>query len=899
MKQESRAPASGAMPSCDAKIPGSDGSLVPLLRDALGVRAAASWAVREDEFWCRATPVESTMARQGWKLHLAATTPTAGAVLQRSLPVLLDARVPFKFAATLAGVHALNSSHAPRSSAGKFLTVYPGTDEQCAELAEALHLATVGLNGPVILSDRPYRRGSLVHYRYGSFVDQRVLTNDGLYRNIIRGPSGEALTDRREARYTPPDWARSPFADAEPLPRRRRRRQPILLGDRFAVKEAIRHANKGGVYRARDTFTGAEVVLKEARPHAAAGPDGTDARDLLRVEADALRTLAPLGVCPRVVSLFDHGGHVFLAVEQLTGAPLRKWVVDGIREHGSRGHLPAGLRMAARLAAKLEAVHGAGLVLRDFNPNNVVVVDGEPWLIDFELSVPVHRPAERPAIGTPGYAAPEQLRGDPAEPTADLFALGATILFVLTGAHPIIPDDRPSGRPLRDRLALWLPTVSAVELPAPVTSLITGLMDDDPAARPGPERVREVLAAPPGREPRPARCEPFSGVEWQEAVDGIVDHLLATMDPHNGEALWPVARDIHDPCNLQHGAAGPLAALALYHRLRGGDRVAEAIATAVDWMRLRAERDPFRTPGLYFGRAGIAWALHDAATAIGDHEATDHAVRLAKELPTTWLSPDITHGMAGLGLTALHFWQVTGDPEFAKRARLSADALSRSAREDADGPFWQTADDADSDFAGRRFHGFAHGTAGIGCFLLAAAELGGPAYLDAAESALRPLQRHAVVDDSGARWRSSPDRKGPVLPHWCSGSSGVGTFLVRLARATGNPTARDLAVRAAAAAVDHAWRGPVGQCHGLAGNAEFLLDMADHLEEPAYLATAHRIAHAIFARRVYRDGLTVFPDAEGGVSVEWADGLSGVLGFLLRLRYGCPRQWTTGQADRP
>ena len=865
-----------------------DDGLAPLLRHALGADAA-QWQVHEDEFWCRAVPRNAAMARQGWKLHLAATVTTARSVLQRSLPVLLQARVPFKFAGTMANVYALNSGHAPRSGAGKFLTVYPRNDEESAALAESLHLATTGLSGPAILSDRPYKPGSLVHYRYGSFVDQRVLTNDGLYRDIIRGPSGEEVTDRREARYTPPDWARSPFGETGSVPRQRQQR--VLLDNRFAVRDAIRHANKGGLYRARDVRTGEDVVIKEARPHAAVGPDGTDAQDMLRAEASALEALAPLGICPRAVSLFEQGGHLFLAVEQLTGTPLRRWVFDSVRKHGTRGHLPAGLRMAEKLAAKLEDVHGAGLVLRDFNPNNVMVVDGRPWLLDFELSVPVEQPVGRLSVGTPGYAAPEQLRGSAPELPADRFSLGATILFVLTAADPMLPGDEPTGRTLRDRLALWLPTVSAVGLPDAVSALITDLMDDEPGRRPTPARARSVLARRPDRDSRHAVAEPFAGTQWQEAVDGIVGHLLATMTPEDQNSLWPVPKAVNDPCNLQHGAAGPLAALARYHRLRGGDRVGAALATAADWMRQRIERDAFRPPGLHFGRAGIAWALHDAAEALGDHEAADHAVRLAKELPTNWLSPDITHGTAGIGLTALHFWRVTGDPEFAKRARLCADALQRSALEDADGPYWQTPDDADSAFAGHRFHGFAHGTAGIAYFLLAAAELGGTPYLNAAERAARPLLRHAVVDASGARWRSGPDPASPVLPHWCNGSSGVGTFLLRLADATGDATARELAVQAAAAAVDHTWPGPVGQCHGLAGNAEFLLDMADHLDEPAYVATAHRIAHAIFARRVYRNGRAVFPDPDGGVSAEWADGIAGVLAFLLRLRYGGPRRW--------
>ncbi|QUH02580.1 protein kinase/lanthionine synthetase C family protein [Saccharopolyspora erythraea] len=908
MEQESRPEAAGqeaselltARPAADPGRPGPGPALstpdpkdlVPLLRDALGARADASrWRVAEGEPWCMVSPSGAREVLQGWKLHVSATMGTAGAVLQRCLPVLLDAERPFKFAITLHHVYALNSGHAPRYGAGKFLTCYPGDDEQAVELAEALHLATTGLSGPVILSDRPYRPGSIVHYRYGSFANRRVLTNDGLYRHIISSPAGEPVPDLREPRYTPPEWARCPFPAAEPAPAPSSGDRRILLGDRFAVREAIRHANKGGLYRAQDLRTGKPVVIKEARPHTVVGSDGTCAQDMLRAEARALEALAPLGVTPEVVEFFEQSGHLYLAMRDLQGPPLRRWVTDRFRQHGPRGYLPAALRLAERLVDKLQAVHETGLVLRDFTPNNVIVVDDEPWLIDFELSVRAGDTTGRLSAGTPGYAAPEQLRGSEPDQSADRFSLGATLAYVLTGADPRLPEDEPAGRPLRERLSVWLPTVTATELPASVTALITGLMDDEPANRPAPSHARTVLAAAPGLGHRSSSVEPFDGDEWQEAVDGIVDHLLATMNPDDDDALWPVPRPVNDPCNVQHGAAGVLGALTSYYRLRGGGRVAEAIGTAAEWIRRRMRQDGFRPPGLYFGRAGIAWALHDAAAALRDHPAADDAVGLAKELPTSWLSPDITHGMAGIGLTYLHFWQVTGDAEFAHRVRQCAEALLRSMRHDSDGPFWQVPEDADSIFAGQRFHGFAHGTAGVGYFLLAAGELGGAACETTAEQLARPLLQHAVVDEAGARWHSGLDTAEPLLPHWCNGSSGVGTFLVRLARLTGDTRARGMAEKAASATVEHSRTGAVGQCHGLTGNAEFVLDMADFLEEPAYVATAHRMAHAVFGRRVYRDGRTVFTDPEGHVSAEWADGVSGVLAFLLRLRYGGPRRW--------
>jgi hypothetical protein len=73
----------------------------------------------------------------------------------------------------------------------------------------------------------------------------------------------------------------------------------VLLNSRFVVREAIRHANKGGIYRARDIRDGTEVVTKEARPYVTVTRGGTEAQDALGVEAKMLDLLAPLGISLR------------------------------------------------------------------------------------------------------------------------------------------------------------------------------------------------------------------------------------------------------------------------------------------------------------------------------------------------------------------------------------------------------------------------------------------------------------------------------------------------------------------------------------------------------------------------------------------------------------------------
>src|SRR6266536_1010925 len=820
--------------------------MVELVRSAL-TGDGAGWKVWLNGMWCCARPPAHALREQGWKLHLAATRSSATAVLQRSLDVLARHRCAFKFAHSLEQVSLLTSRQYPRAGAGKFLTVYPDDDQQLVRLAEELHQATEGLSGPAILSDRRYRPGSLVHYRYGAFTGRLQLSNDGDYRTVLAGPDGTLVEDRRDAWFGAPAWARPPL----PAPPQAQatgnggagargaggQAPPVLLGGRFVVRQAIRHSNRGGVFRAVDSATGAEVVVKQARPHVEADEAGRDARDGLRHEAGMLDRLAPLGVAPRRLDLFEQDGHLFLAEELLPGVPLRRWVSE--RAGDAPGlPWPLALGLARQLTDLVATVHRAGVVLRDLTPSNLMAAPGgELGLVDLELAA--EPGAAAVVAGTRGYVAPERLRGDPPSTAADLYSLGAVVFLLATASDPGFLEDRPPWRSTAHRAAAWLAAVAGESAAARLLGpLVLGLLDQTPARRWDLDRTCAFLAGLEGPPPAPP---PGPAADRRRATDGL-DRLIATMDPASGERLWPSTcfGAGTDPCNLQHGAAGVIGVLARAARLGlvPGERLGGALRDACAWVERRLAREPRVLPGLHFGRSGTVWALYEAAGALADEGLATRALALCGELPVTWPNPDVTHGAAGAGLTHLHLWQASGDAGLGRRLLECADGLVASATRGATatdrGVLWTVPDSFDSRFAGTTHYGFAHGLAGIAWFLLAAGLATGRR--DCAELAAVAVRR--------ARWQCSP-----------------------------------------------------AACHGLAGNGEFLLDLAVTLEEPRYRTWAEEQAAAILAQHAVHDGRMVVPDDTGAcVAADYGGGLAGVLAFLLRLRHGGPRLW---MADVP
>ncbi|MGW3353637.1 class IV lanthionine synthetase LanL [Nonomuraea rubra] len=864
------------------------------------------WLTQPHGIWCYVEPPGHAMRAQGWKIHLSATPASAVSVLRKAGAVLLEHRVPFKFAQGLKELRHLLSIRCDRGASGKFMTVYPQDDDQFRMLLEKLHAATEGLPGPRILSDRPFRPDSIVHYRYGGFSSgQQVLGNDGAYDFMLVAADGSWAVDTRTPWFATPPWV-SPPLPGTPPPRAdgERGKDQVLLDDRFVVREAIQHSNRGGVYRAVDRSSGNPVIVKEARPHVAAELDGTDARDFLRNEAEMLDLLAPLGMAPAKVSLFDYQGHLFLAEEEVPGTTLRFWARSRAQERPDRTvGTERLLDLARQLVHLVAAVHDKGLVFRDLTPGNIMVTETDRLvLIDPEFMA---RRGETSIRGmTLGYAAPDDLRSEdlhrPADPAGDLYSLGACLFYLCTGVDPVLPADAPEPRPYDDRLnALFAAVAGSHPLLWHFRDLILGLMAEQPSRRWSLSRAGDLLDGMAELTPRPVAPAGLAAVDQDRLLrDGVAELVAAcTSEEHY---LWPPTRYEHrmgDRCSIQSGAAGPLEVLrrSLAVAAEPDRETTETFRQAAHALDLRLGQGERLLPGLYFGRAGAIWALYEAAGALGDPELSERAIALAKRLPVCWRNPDITHGVAGSGMAQLHLWRQTRDDELRERVLLCVESVLATRQDTDQGVAWPVPEDFDSELAGIKHYGFAHGVAGICTFLLSAArELDRPDLLELAISSGHQLVAAGRPSGEGMLWPSgdSETTGDHAVAWWCSGSGGIGTFLIRLWRATGIERFRTVAHQAAIAVRHEKWALPVGHCHGLAGSGELLLDLAAATGDGTYLEWAAEQAAVLYHRAYLKDGRLVVP-CEGNLEVNHSYnlGLSGALGFLHRLRHGGERWW--------
>jgi eukaryotic-like serine/threonine-protein kinase len=202
-----------------------------------------------------------------------------------------------------------------------------------------------------------------------------------------------------------------------------------IIDDRFELAERIGAGGMGEVYCARDRQTDAVVALKLLLPSGRAG----EATRFLR-EGQVLAGLRIPGVVQYVAHGVTSGGRPYLAMEWLVGETLSERIAR--RELTLAECVTLGLRVATTLGA----VHRLGLVHRDLKPSNLFLVQDSVervTLIDFGV-VHVVGPEQQltrtgSVLGTPGYMAPEQARGErQVDARADVFSLGCVLYRVLT-----------------------------------------------------------------------------------------------------------------------------------------------------------------------------------------------------------------------------------------------------------------------------------------------------------------------------------------------------------------------------------------------------------------------------------------------------------------------------------
>jgi eukaryotic-like serine/threonine-protein kinase len=258
----------------------------------------------------------------------------------------------------------------------------------------------------------------------------------------------------------------------------------LVNGQLWGPYRVIRLLGRGGmgeVYEAEQLETGRRLALKVLR-HILWGAE--DRARFLR-EGQLAASISH----PHTVYIFgseEVGGAPAITMELLSGGTLKDRV-------SAEGPMPPSAAVSAVLdiIGGLDAAQAAGILHRDIKPSNCFLdSDGAVKVGDFGLSISTltrdvrHELATASFEGTPQFAAPEQLRGEPLDVRADIYAVGATLYYLLTGRPPI---DAPDLRELVSKVASEKPASPRVlrrEIPRGLASVVLRCLAKAPAGRP-------------------------------------------------------------------------------------------------------------------------------------------------------------------------------------------------------------------------------------------------------------------------------------------------------------------------------------------------------------------------------------------------------------------------------
>ncbi|MBX7081008.1 MAG: protein kinase [Nannocystaceae bacterium] len=362
---------------------------------------------------------------------------------------------------------------------------------------------------------------------------------------------------------------------------------PERIARRYQVRRLLGRGGFGAVYEAYDELEDRVVALKLIRRDSPAGarfntPDSSHAQDsriqqrrmvtrsfgtpgslgpdnLAAAFKEEFRLLTQLHH-PNLATVHDFGRCGDTDSFYFTQELVRGDDISGYLKGASREQI---VDLMLQLARALDYIHALGLVHGDIKPSNVLVMRADPdalpqaKLIDFGLARMLREPADSipgpeaeddesiTVLGTPGFSAPEKIRGQLTDARSDIYSLAATLYAAIRGQRPF------PGKSFREALRVqrdWRPELAGALLQQSgpvVAELIGRMLEPDPAKR--PQSARAVVLELLRREAVQLRDRAQSDQDRRDFARVLVEHLPFVDRAHYSELLLDKAADVLRP----------------------------------------------------------------------------------------------------------------------------------------------------------------------------------------------------------------------------------------------------------------------------------------------------------------------------------------------------------------
>lgn len=707
------------------------------------------WISNKTTVWTYMQPQIGVMRTHGWKIHITASPKNASAILEKVSKICISENVTFKYLRDKKQYHNANAKYAGRNYSGKFITIYPFSDEHLVRLVSKLEAAIGGETGPYILSDLRYKNGP-IFFRYGAFIPMELFDAEGGRIAVIPGVDGILQEDVRGVKPIIPPGATTPEIIQEAYKAYNQATSTEL--DAYTDIKALHFSNAGGVYYAQNKDN-EKVLLKEARPYAGLDDYDQDSTTRLHHEWAVLRCAEHLGITPKPLRQFKVWEHQFLEMEYIAGIPLNDWIVEHLpverdSYQARQNYKSQAMRIAHLFIEAVEKLHTTGYAHGDLQPGNILVSrDGEiVRLIDLEGARALED-TKLPAMNALGYQPPKNCTAE----QADWFAVSRLIgsFFEIQNNMTILSPQ------------YWLVFLRRIQetFGEEPVNLIRSFDTRYPC-----ENGAAVVPLTPEKTIKPyiwpLDQKEISLDDLKLISEQTSKGIKSTRHAVPGKLFPGDAKleSTYAQVNIATGASGVLLSL-----LRSGNTIDPV---DVRWVIDSLVNVPSGNPdyGLFSGQAGIATFLYEA----GENEWAKNLIRQISENWKVLRNFSLESGMAGIGLALTAFGLAERNHRYIETAEKIANHIQQEL--------------SDSEIAHKRkklerSSNLFQGWSGIALFFSSLGKAtGGKRYFAWAASCIKHDLVYTEVSSTGRRGVIEPEYNRS-LPYLATGSAGILTAI--------------------------------------------------------------------------------------------------------------------------
>lgn len=362
-----------------------------------------------------------------------------------------------------------------------------------------------------------------------------------------------------------------------------------ILRERYRIQEEIGQGGFGAVYRAEDTRIADRVVaVKEVRQGNLNTQEMNETTEAFKQEAFLLARLKHANL-PGIYDYFAEAGRWYVVMDFIEGETLEDYLAKGGKGRSPGTPLsPAEvLQIGIQLCSVLDYLHTRQppIIFRDLKPANIMRTDdGQLYLIDFGIAriFKQGKASDTIALGSPGYAAPEQYGKSQSTPQSDIYGLGVTLHELLTGSDP--------------SLSPFIFTAPVVPGYAELSDLIMQMVETNPENRPvsaayvkqelqriaegrAPGLAERPLTPPPLAVPLTATSSSSSSLPPPYHSSGDMQRMRMFYQTPNQQSYQPYQKTYQPPLPPRRGISRRAMVAGLVGVIVGGSLISQWLSS--------------------------------------------------------------------------------------------------------------------------------------------------------------------------------------------------------------------------------------------------------------------------------------------------------------------------------